>query len=683
MAKGISVDLIVDPKKAIAGIGQVESVATRATRTLGRIGLVAGGALLGLATVAAVGAGVLTTSVVKAYSEYEQLAGGVTKLFGDADQTVAKFAQNAATSAGLSTNAYLATVTSFSASLISGLHGDQEAAARSADQAITDMADNANTFGTSIDSLQLAYQGFAKGNFALLDNLKLGFGGSQQGMADLINTSGVLGSSMKVTAQNVKDVPFDKMIEAIHVVQTQMGIAGTTAKEAAGTIAGSFEATKASLQNLITGLGTADSDFDSLVGNLASNAQNLANNIGPVVERLADAVPAIVPALVSAFEKVVPALVPLAANLVTSILDGVVKAAPMLIKGATPVVLNLVTGIVKMLPAILSTGIKVLVTLIQGVSAALPQLIPVAVSAVLGLVNALISNAPLLLSAALELIVGLGKGLIAALPQLIAALPAIITGIVTYLVGAIPTLINAGLDLFLALVDALPEIILGIVAAIPQIIFGIQKAVISSIPQLIKAGIELFIALVSATPTIISEIIKAIPQIVTGIFNAFTDPKMVGQLAKAGGQLIMGLWNGIKDLGAWLWSKVSGFFGGLVNNIKSFFGIHSPSTLFADFGGFMVKGLEKGLSGPNHLDGITTKLSRQVADGFQGSLGTIAATAKATVQTSGGVLGGGGSVTLDVHLPVGMPAAEAGRGIVNALQEYVRTGGTGLRAVLG
>ena len=718
MAKGVSIDLIVDPKRAIAGIGQVESKASGASDMLGRLGRVAGGALLGLSAAAAAGAVALGSAVVKSFSEYEQLAGGVTKLFGDADKTVSKFAQNAATSAGLSTNAYLNTVTSFSASLITGLKGDQEAAARIADQAVTDMADNANTFGTSIDSLQLAYQGFAKGNFTLLDNLKLGFGGSQQGMADLINSSGVLGSSMKVTAQNVKDVPFDKMIEAIHKVQQGMGIAGTTAREAASTIQGSFDATKASISNLVTGLGMADADFDTLVGNVTKNAQNLISNVAPVFGRLAEAVPQIAPVLISAVEKVVPLLIPMASSLITSILDGIVKGTPALIKGAVPIILNLVTGIVTMLPAILDAGIKVIISLVDGISAALPKLIPAAVKAIRGLLDALLSNVPVLISAglqmvtalakgliaaipklipaavtaivtlatsligmlptlldvALQLIVALAQGLVAAIPQLVAALPGIIISITDFLVGAIPQLIDAGITLLISLVGALPVIITGIVAAIPKIITSLVVAVIGAIPQLIAAGVKLLIALVENTPMIIFEIIKAVPQIVTGIFNAFTDPKMVAQLAKAGGQLIVGLWNGIKDLGAWLWSKVSGFFGGLIDNIKALFGIHSPSTVFAGFGDNMIAGLVGGIKGGYGLVTNTMgDLSDKVSDGFRSSL---AVDARATVTASGGaaLASGGGQVV--IHVDGGLDSGvEIGRRVAEALQSYRAAGG--------
>lgn len=220
------------------------------------------------------------------YAEYEQLVGGVKKLFGDSAGAVMKYANEAYKESGLSANDYMQTVTSFSASLIAGLSGDTEKAAELSNMAIADMADNANTFGTAMSSVQDAYQGFAKQNYTMLDNLKLGYGGTQAEMARLINDSGVLGSAITVTADTVNQVSFDKIIEAIHVIQERMEITGTTSKEAASTIAGSFSMFKASWTNLLTGLASEDSDMDTLVDNFIGSADTLAGNLTKLLPRL-------------------------------------------------------------------------------------------------------------------------------------------------------------------------------------------------------------------------------------------------------------------------------------------------------------------------------------------------------------------------------------------------------------
>ena len=239
------------------------------------------------AAIAAVGASLIkiVKDSVGSYAEYEQLVGGVETLFKSSSDQVLKYAENAYKTAGLSANQYLDTVTSFSASLLQGLNGDTAKAARISDQAITDMADNANKMGTSMQSIQNAYQGFAKQNYTMLDNLKLGYGGTASEMARLINDSGVLGDQIEVTAKTVNSVSFDKMIEAIHKVQTELGITGTTAEEAEKTISGSLNAVKAAWSNLMTGLGDETADVDKLTKRFTDSLHTFIDNVKPVLKQ--------------------------------------------------------------------------------------------------------------------------------------------------------------------------------------------------------------------------------------------------------------------------------------------------------------------------------------------------------------------------------------------------------------
>lgn len=221
---------------------------------------------------------------IESYADYEQLSGGVETLFKDSSKTVQKYASQAYKTAGLSANQYMETVTSFSASLLQGLGGDTAKAAKYADMAIIDMSDNANKMGTDISMIQNAYQGFAKDNYTMLDNLKLGYGGTQEEMARLINESGVLGDSMKVTAKTVKDVPFDKMIEAIHKTQEEMGITGTTAKEASTTIEGSVNSMKSAWQNLLTGLADENQEVGPLIQQFIDSVATAWENLKPRIK---------------------------------------------------------------------------------------------------------------------------------------------------------------------------------------------------------------------------------------------------------------------------------------------------------------------------------------------------------------------------------------------------------------
>ena len=275
--------------KAIDETGQkanrLHNITQKAFNGIGKAAVACGKAVAAGLAVSAAAVGALMKASIGNYAEYEQLVGGVETLFKDSSDAVMKYAKNAYKTAGLSANDYMSTVTSFSASLLQGLGGDTAAAAEMANLAITDMSDNANKMGTDMGMIQNAYQGFAKQNYTMLDNLKLGYGGTQSEMARLINDSGVLGDTIKVTAETVNEVSFSKIIEAIHVVQTEMGITGTTAKEATETISGSFNTWKSSWTNLMTGMAD-DENIEPLVDAFFDAGQTVLKNIGKVLPKI-------------------------------------------------------------------------------------------------------------------------------------------------------------------------------------------------------------------------------------------------------------------------------------------------------------------------------------------------------------------------------------------------------------
>ena len=331
-----------------------------------------------------------------------------------------------------------------------------------------------------------------------------------------------------------------------------------------------------------------------------------------------------------------PEFVNMGVNMITSLAEGLVSCTPTIASAAVQIIQTLVNGIAELLPLIIQGAAQMIAGLAQGLAQALPTLIPTIVQVVVQIVQSLIDNIPLLIDAALQLVTGLAEGVIQAIPVLVAALPTLINSLIDALLAAIPQIIQAGIDLLTALVGALPDIITAIVEAIPQIIDGIITAVIGSIPQIIQAGVDLLIALIQNLPTIITtivqaipqivsgicealignidqiimagvqlfvsliqnlptiivEIVKAVPQIVTGIVEAFAN--LDGELITAGGNLLHGLWEGISGAASWLWEQVSGWASGLVDGIKNFFGIHSPSTVFAEIGGNMAAGVGEG-----------------------------------------------------------------------------------------
>lgn len=586
------------------------------------------GAAMGAVAVAAGAAAVsLGKEVIAAYADYEQLVGGVDTLFKESSQELQTYAANAYKTAGMSANDYMETVTSFSASLISSLGGDTEMAVKYADMAITDMSDNANKMGTDMELIQNAYQGFAKQNYTMLDNLKLGYGGTKTEMERLLADAQAI-SGIEYNIDSYADV-----VEAIHVIQDSMGIAGATAAEAENTISGSINSLQAALQNMLVGFGDANADMNMLCQNMVDALKNVIKNVTPVIENMVKVLPTVTDALLTAFADLLPSLLDTVTQLFTQILNTILTLLPQLIPAAVSAIMTIVQALIDNLPLLVDAAVQLVVSLVEGIGSALPQLIPAAVQAIVTIVQGLIENLPMILDAALQLIMGLAEGLLTAIPILIEALPSIILAIVDFIIGAIPQIIEAGIQLLTSLVSALPEIITAIVAAIPQIIEGIITAVLDSIPQLIQAGIDLLVSLIQALPeiittivaaipeiigsivnalinsipqivqagvqllisliknlpTIIVEIVKAVPQIISGLVSAFG--KGVSQLAEVGANLVRGLWQGIQSLASWLWNKVSGWISSIWDGICDFFGIASPSKEMGWVGEMLVEGL--------------------------------------------------------------------------------------------
>lgn len=327
--------------------------------------------LAAVTAAAAAAFGAVVKQSVEDYSDYEQLVGGVETLFKSSSDKVIAYANNAYKTAGLSANDYMETVTSFSASLLQGLGGDTEAASVIADQAITDMSDNANKMGTDMEMIQNAYQGFAKQNYTMLDNLKLGYGGTAGEMARLINDSGVLGDTMKVTEQTVNEVSFDKMIEAIHVVQTNMGITGTTAKEASETIQGSVSAMRAAWKNFTTGMADDTQDVDTLVDNVVDSVDTVADNVIPRIQKLlprltqglSDLTQRLSSKIPGLLSKVLPSFIRSTTKIVQNIAGTLTKSIPVIIDAAS----ELFSGVVRAIPGVAKEVLKNMPKIIKAV----------------------------------------------------------------------------------------------------------------------------------------------------------------------------------------------------------------------------------------------------------------------------------------------------------------------------
>ena len=337
--------------------------------------------LLGSAIVSgikAVASGIksLISGAIEGYGEYEQLVGGVETLFGSSADTVIKNAENAYKTAGLSANAYMETVTSFSASLLQSMGNDTEAAAKKADQALTDMSDNANKMGTDMQSIQNAYQGFAKQNYTMLDNLKLGYGGTKEEMQRLIDDANALNAAQG-NYTNYSIESYADIVDAIHTVQTEMGITGTTALEASTTVEGSINSMKAAYQNFVTGLGDQNADIGALTEELIQTAGTVAENVLPVIENvvknIAETVKKQGPDMITKFvayatEKL-PEVLKLGIQLIVSLVKGLAQNLPELLRGTLALVDTIISAFLDSLPDIIEVGKDIVRGLWEGIKA--------------------------------------------------------------------------------------------------------------------------------------------------------------------------------------------------------------------------------------------------------------------------------------------------------------------------
>lgn len=575
----------------------------------GKLSGVMGTALKG--TGVAIGAAVagvsaLTKSSLDAYADFEQLTGGVETLFKTSADKVMQYADEAYKSAGLSANEYMETVTSFSASLLQGLGGDTDLAADVANQAIIDMSDNANKMGSDMASIQNAYQGFAKQNFTMLDNLKLGYGGTKEEMQRLLDDAEKLqkekfGVDVEYDMNNFADV-----IQAIHTVQEEMDIAGTTSKEAATTIQGSLGMMKGAWQNLVTGLGDENADLDSLIDNFIQSVITVGENIMPEVERILVGIgemvttmlPQVVQMIPELINSVLPGIIESASGLVTTLCTAIVDNAPTLIDSALQLILTLTNAILENLPMIIECGFQAILQLALGIAEALPTLIPTIVEVILTIVTYLIENIDLLVDAAIAIITGLAEGLINALPVLI---------------------------------EKAPEIIEKLVIAL-----------VNNVPKLLEAAVKVIETLATGLITNVPKLLAKIPQIMTSLKNGFLN--LCSGFADVGKNIIDGLWNGIQNGWNWLTDKVSSLAKGLLDAAKSALGIASPSKEFRKIGEFCVAGFNDGID--DLMDG------NKLASNINASLGTIQA------NVSGGQIngvGGGYTQVINVNREISTP----------------------------
>lgn len=493
----------------------------------------------------------LGKQAISSYADYEQLIGGVETLFKDSSKELQKYANEAYKTAGISANQYMEQATAFSASLLQSLDGDTEKAVKYADQAIQDMADNANKMGTDMSSIQNAYQGFAKQNYTMLDNLKLGYGGTKTEMERLLADATKI-SGVKYDIKSLSDV-----YEAIHVVQKEMGITGTTAKEASITISGSVNSMKSAWANLVTGLADENANFEELVNNLVgtlvgeNGEGGVINNIAPRIETALNGIFTAIPSII---ESLLPVLLNTGTNLITKLIEGITTGLPNLIAITMTAVMNITQTIINMLPTIINSGIQILLAVITGIATSLPELIPTIVDALLLMVDTVIQNLPMIIKAGIEILLALIKGIIDSIPELL---------------DQVPIIIN---DLVKALTD--PEMLAFMIKASFELIFALAEGLIKAIPDLLKTT----------------------PQIIKGIADNLKETIKNTDWLALGKNILNGILNGMLNFGTVVKDTVKKVGSKITTEIKDFFGIHSPSRLMEkEIGKYIPLGIAEGI----------------------------------------------------------------------------------------
>ena len=522
----------------------------------------------------------LTKKAISSYADLEQNIGGVETLFKENADKVIKNAQQAYKTAGVSANEYMQGVVSFSASLLQSLGNDTAKAADIADMAFKDMSDNANKMGTDMSSIQNAYQGFAKQNYTMLDNLKLGYGGTKTEMERLIADANRVKEANGEMA-NLSIESFADITEAIHIIQTEMGITGTTAEEAEKTITGSINAMKGAFDNFLNGSGSADELIDSII---------------TVVDNVSNAFIELVPNLVDGLVKLVNALIPKIPELVEKLL-------PSFLQG----VISLAKGIVKALPSFIDTIIQGAVEVVTALAQELPTLLPEIINAILEGLLSILDNIDVMIDAGIQLVLGLIEGIMNSIPVIIEKLPEIITALINGLTSALPKLIAMGPQIIISLVTGIISSVGTLIKSAPEIISALVTGLINGLKNIFEVGKDIIIKLWDGVKSMFSTLWGWIKELPSGIISKIWEG--LKGIFTIGVDLIKGLWEGIKSVKDWIWDKIKGFFSGIVDGILDFFGIGSPSKLFRDeIGQWLPKGLAVG------IEANTDAVSKAVAD---------------------------------------------------------------------
>ena len=604
MKKELQATSGIDMSKLKDGLKKVGEVALDVTKKLVKVTTAVSGALAGL-----VGAG------VKSYADLEQNIGGIETMFGESEEEIKAFeeyygksweeiknapegfsttvdnvlanANQAYKTAGLSANEYMETVMSFSGSLKQALKGDSFEMMEVADMAVIDMADNANKMGTDMSAIQSAYAGFAKQNYNMLDNLKLGYGGSRKEMERLLKDAEKL-TGEKYDISNLADV-----YNAIHAIQEEYGIAGTTAEEAEGTITGSAKAMSSAFNNFLNGSGSPEALADAVVTMLQNVSKAISKLAPSILSGIVTLIKKLVPEVVKLLTSLIPQLLDAVSDMIDTLLTMITQNTTQLAATITTLINQIIQFITTNLPLLLQMGITILLTLVQGITDSIPTLAEALPEVITTIINVIIENIPAVLEAAITLLMALVEAIPVIIEALVDALPTIIDTIINTLLDNLPMLLEACIKLFMALVEAIPKVVIQLVKVLPTVVTSTVKTLWDNRGKILEAGKKMLLNIRDGIINNIHELttkVKEIPSKVKDWIGEGLD-----KLHDVGDNFVKGIWQGISDGLGWIKGKLKEWVGNVVDFCKKILGIKSPSKVMADqVGKFMGEGVGEG-----------------------------------------------------------------------------------------
>lgn len=529
----------------------------------------------------AAGIGKALLSTLTEGGKLQQSLGGIETLFKDNADRVKGYAKEAYRTTGLSANAYMENVTGFSASLLQSLGGDTKKAAETANMAMIDMADNSNKMGTSMEAIQNAYQGFAKQNYTMLDNLKLGYGGTKKEMERLLKDAQKI-TGVKYDINNLNDV-----YEAIHVIQGELDITGTTAKEASTTLTGSFNAMKASFQDVLGALALGEGLKPALQGLASTVSTFLFGNLIPMIGNILAQLPGM---LITFVQIALPQFVQMGTDMINSLASGFDFGMEGFWANFSEMINVLLTDY---LPQFLETGVELITELVNGLLSAIPDVITGMGEILNSLMIVIMDAVPQLMQAGFDLIKNMAQGLLNNMPAITKSMVDVLDKLLKTILEKYPEYLQKGWEIIAKMAMGIWNNLPQIISTLTNLLIALIRKIGEYLPQFLQKGVELIGKMLAGIVQKAPELIAKLPAIIVQILASIG--RFTAEFVSMGGQLLMGLARGIAGAVGNVIKAAVNACKGVVSKIKSFFGIHSPSRVFAEIGEFLDLGLAEGI----------------------------------------------------------------------------------------